>query len=268
MLVVRGPRENGHRPAVDVLFRSAAREFGPRVIGVVFSGQLDCGSAGMTAIRAGGGLTIVQDPDVATFPDMPSNVLQHMPVDHLLPARGIGLLLAQLAGSEVPPRRVPKGVALASEPSELQRAHNALMHGEQHVPRRRVEGIRLSPVTCPECHGSMLEATTEQGFSRFQCHVGHAFSLDSLAAEQEHAMEDALWASVRALEESESLARRMAAGSEPRLSARFRERAEAMKHHAETIRRILMADRILPTREEEEEGAQRLNSEEEGAQRH
>ena len=249
--VVRGPRENGHRPSIDVLFRSAAREFGPRVIGVLLSGQQDCGTTGMMAIAGRGGLTIVQDPGEAASPDMPNNVLKYMSVDHILPAVQIGTLLAKLAGRQVRPSRANKGLPIAEVSSKLQSLHDAMRRGEASVPSEPSAAARLSPITCPECQGSLLEASVG-GVPRFQCHVGHAYSLDSLAAEQEHALEDALWASIRALQESETLARRMVDRSEPSLSGRFLERAEAMNRHAETIRRILMADRILPGEEENE----------------
>src|SRR5262249_15389596 len=104
--VVRGPRENGQRPAIDALFRSAAREFGPRAIGVLLSGQLDCGTAGLLAIRARGGLTVVQDLAEATFTDMPSNALRRVQIDHVLSAKQIGVLLARLAGTPVPDSRL------------------------------------------------------------------------------------------------------------------------------------------------------------------
>ena len=210
--VVRGPRENGHRPAVDVLFRSAAREFGPRVIGAVLSGQLDCGTAGILAIRARGGLTIVQDPNEATVPAMPRSVLEHTPVDHVLPAAQIGVLLAELAGTEAPER------------------------------------ARLSLVPCHDGDGS---ETDDGGLSRLLSRLRRAFPLDSLAAEEQHATEDALWAAIRALQESESRARRMAERSERSLAPRFLEQAEAMKQHSEAIRRMLLSDRILPRNEEE-----------------
>ena len=213
--VVRGPRENGHRPAVDVLFRSAARDFGRRVIGVVLSGQLDCGTAGILAIRARGGLTIVQDPNEATVPDMPRSALEHTPVDHMLPAAQIGILLAGLAGTEAP------------------------------------EHVHLWPVAFHDRDGSMVE-TDEGGLSRLRRRVRHPFSLDSLAAEEQHATENALWAAVRALQESESRTRRMAERSERSLAPRFLEQAEAMKQHSEVIRRMLLSDRILPRNEDEE----------------
>ncbi|HME91090.1 MAG TPA: chemotaxis protein CheB [Myxococcaceae bacterium] len=255
--VVRGPRENGQRPAVDVLFRSAAREYGPRVIGVVLSGQLDCGTAGLLAIRARGGLAIVQDPAEATFPGMPSNALRHVQVDHILPAKEIGKLLARLAGAQVPDARAKQAVGgsrLLEQQSRLQREIKEVMRADDpgHALEVAEEDLRISPVTCPECNGSMIEFD-EEGLPRFRCHVGHMFSIDSLAAEQEQAVEAALWASVRALEESETVNRRRAERSERSIAERFRERAQANRHHADTIRRVLLSGKVS---QESEEGAE------------
>jgi two-component system chemotaxis response regulator CheB len=223
--VVRGPRENGQRPAIDALFRSAAREFGPRVIGVLLSGQLDCGTAGLLAIRARSGLAVVQDLAEATFPNMPSNALRRVQIDHVLSAKQIGLLLARLAGTPVADSRLDS-------------------------PGPGIGGFarnpRLSPVTCPECHGTMVESEDED-LLRFKCHVGHAFSIDGLAAEQEHSVEAALWASLRALEESETVNKRMSERSDRSIAERFREKARAMRHHADTIRRILLSGKVLPS---------------------
>ena len=102
MRVVRGPRENLARPAIDPLFRSAAAHQGPRVVGVVLTGLRDDGAAGLQAIHRSGGITVVQDPEDARYPDMPRNALAHLPVDHVVPIARMAELIVQLAGQSAP----------------------------------------------------------------------------------------------------------------------------------------------------------------------
>lgn len=208
----RGPRENGHRPAVDPLFRTAARAYGPRAVGVVLTGALDCGTDGLMSIKSRGGVAIVQDPNEALSPEMPQNAIKHVRVDHILPLAKISSLIAKLAresvGEEV--------LAMATKP----------------IKERSV-------FTCPECNGSMVES--ERGsLIRFECHVGHVFSMEGMAAAQAEELEAALWAGVRALEESEALARRMALRSDRKLAVRLVEKAEAMRTHAQLLQKMLL----------------------------
>jgi two-component system chemotaxis response regulator CheB len=95
--LTRGPRENHHRPAIDPLFRSAARAYGPSVIGVILTGMLNDGSAGLRAVRAAGGRAVIQDPADAAAPDMPWNALRHAGADHRVKLAAIPQVLARLA---------------------------------------------------------------------------------------------------------------------------------------------------------------------------
>lgn len=187
--VLRGPKENGHRPSVDALFRTASAAYGARVIGAVLTGYRDCGTAGLLSVKARGGVAVVQDPADASVPDMPRSALAHVAVDHVAPLAEIGPLLARLVREPAPARvaRVPSAV-MELEGSEL--------------------GVRVG-IACPLCHGSLTEVDVA-GYDAFRCHVGHAFSRASLAAAQDEEVERALWAAVRALEESADLARRLA----------------------------------------------------------
>ncbi|HMF43618.1 MAG TPA: chemotaxis protein CheB [Polyangia bacterium] len=233
MHVVRGPRENGHRPSVDALFRTASTAYGPRVIGVVLTGYLDCGTAGLLSIKARGGKAIVQDPGEAAAPTMPMSAIQHAEIDHIARLRDIPRLLGRLA-------REPVGPWPAHLPGVL---------GE-------VEGDEPgvgSEIVCPTCQGRLTE-TEVNGFQLFRCHVGHAFSMESVAAEQAEEVERALWAAARALEESATLAGRLAGTRDSGLNQRFAEKAEAQMRSAELIRRILLSGGVLARADAREAG--------------
>ena len=218
MAVVRGPRENGHRPAADALFRTAAAAYGSRVIGVVLSGYQDCGTAGLMSIKARGGLAVVQAPETAAVPEMPRSVLDHVAVDHVTTPRDLPKLLVTLAGEEA---------GRAARPDE----HVAQLEGV--APGNPTE------VVCPLCDGVLTE--TEIGsYEHFRCHVGHTFSLATLVRDQGEQMERALWAAVRALEEGAALSRRLADRERGDLRARFLEKAAAQAAEADVIRRILL----------------------------
>lgn len=218
MQVVRGPRENGFRPSVDALFRSAAMAYGPRVVGVVLTGYGDCGTAGMMSIRARGGLGVAQSPESAEVPDMPRSAIDRAGVDHVVTPAELPGLLARLAAS-------PPGAG-----------------GEPDRALDRMEGREAGPfadVVCPICHGALTEAHAGR-FEHFRCHVGHSFSFDALMHEQDEELERALWAAARALEESAGLHRRMRMVEHGEFSRRHDEIARTQAQQAALIRSMLL----------------------------
>lgn len=217
--VVRGPKENGHRPAVDPLFRSAAASYGAAAVGVVLSGTQTCGTNGARAIKAAGGRVLVQSPAEAPFPEMPASALDHARVDGAYPVQELGARLVAMV-SEPPPR----GPVEATTDED-----DAAFSGTP------------STFTCPQCNGSLVEGD-EGGATQFRCHVGHRFDLDGLMVEQEveMEMEAALWAGVRALEEGAELAERVERRSTGKLADSYRERAATLRRHAETVRHLLL----------------------------
>jgi two-component system chemotaxis response regulator CheB len=235
-----GPRENGHRPAVDPLFRSAARAFGPRVIGVVLSGTLDDGSAGLGRISASGGLALVQDPSDALYPGMPASALAHVPGARTVTLADLARILCEeVAAAVADPADPPlRGVAKSVAVDEPDRSDDDPRKGS------------LTPLTCPECGGSLWEQE-EDGVLRYKCHVGHAYSSESLHAGQGQAVENALWAALRGLEERADLLRRLARRMGG--SRAMERRAAACDHHAEVLRSLLgeVAPQILPEVEQE-----------------
>ncbi len=231
--VVRGPKENGHRPSVDATFRSAARAYGARVIGVVLSGHLDCGTAGMMSIKARGGLALVQAPETASAPDMPQSVLRSVPVDHVFRPADLADLRVRLV-QQAPRGHVPPAPEIRA------------LEGER-------PGAPVTEVVCPLCQGVLTEAQAGP-FRQFRCHVGHTFSLESLAREQSEEMERALWAAVRSLDEGASLSARLSRTSaDVELRRRFAEKEANQRRQADLIRRALLEGRetILPAGAEE-----------------
>jgi two-component system chemotaxis response regulator CheB len=233
--LTQGPRENGHRPAVDTLFRSAARWHDGRVVGVVLSGALDDGTAGLAAVKARGGVAVVQDPHEALYRGMPVHAIENVSVDHVLTAAGIAELLVELAGQPPPPS--------SDDPP-------ALMTYETDIAELEMDAMNANPpgtpsgFTCPDCSGTLWELHEGQ-LVRFRCRVGHAWSADSLLAQQSAGLEAALWAALRALEEKASLARRMAARARERghqvSASRFAEQARDASGRAAVVRDALAA---------------------------
>ncbi len=210
-----GPRENGHRPAVDVLFRSAAHARHSRVIGVVLSGTRDDGAAGLAVIKARGGAAVVQDPDEAMYAGMPTSALQNLAVDAVVPSPLIGETIAAIVSG----RDLPAGA----------RPNQAVDDPEQ--------GQRLTSV-CPDCGGVLTEGL-EAGMPQWECHVGHRYSPASFADAQGAGVEMALWTAARALRDRGALLERLAEQTEtrgqPRSARRFREQAAEARGQADLV---------------------------------
>jgi two-component system chemotaxis response regulator CheB len=230
--LTRGPKENGHRPAIDPLFRSAAHALGPRVVAVVLSGNLNDGTAGLLTVKQHGGVAVVQSLDTALYQGMPRSAIDHVAVDHVLAPPEIPSLLAELAWQSVQPLKVVS----MSEHESLEPADEFAI-----ADRHKQPGIP-STMTCPECHGSLWEVKDEE-LVRFRCRVGHAYSDEALLVHQSEQLEAALWTALRALEEHSALARRMAARANSRGHAHsassFTEQAMDAEHHASVIRHVL-----------------------------
>jgi two-component system, chemotaxis family, protein-glutamate methylesterase/glutaminase len=179
MRLTRGPREHGNRPALDPLFRSAARSYASRVIGVILSGTLDDGTVGLHAIKSAGGITVVQDPEQAAYPGMPKSAVDHVEVDHVAAAGELGGLLTRLTREPaLPPAVVSGGVHQDLDPDQPEPA----VVGTASLRTATLPGIP-STLTCPECGGLLFEEE-KVGLLHFRCHVGHAFSEETLMAVQ------------------------------------------------------------------------------------
>ena len=231
-----GPQENGHRPSVDVLFRSASRALGSRVLAVVLSGSLDDGAAGAASVAARGGRVVVQDFDEALYDGMPRAAAAAVPTAFTAPAGGIGALAAQWVEG------LPAVHPAPTEPDPLQAMEVSMaaldrraVHAEDHPGDPAGFG-------CPDCAGALYQID-ESGFRRYRCRVGHAWSAESLLARQTVAMEGALWMALRSLEEkaalNRDLARRAESSRQDTSAHRFTANAEEATHAAELVRRLI-----------------------------
>ncbi|HWI57045.1 MAG TPA: chemotaxis protein CheB [Bacillota bacterium] len=228
--LVRGPKENRHRPAVDALFRTAAQSLGPRVIGVVLTGYLDDGTAGLNSVKIHGGITVVQDPKDAAAGGMPQSALRNVEVDHCVPLGEMAALLVRLAKQRATPRKTKGGTKM----------------GQRSLTPKAMEKQfgRPTGFVCPECNGPLWE--TDSGRSlQFRCHVGHAYSPDSLLADHADNLERALWSAVRTFDEQAALLRRLAERQVQPLTIgpNLEFRAREHERNAQLIRDLLQGKR-------------------------
>ena len=204
VILRRGPLESSSRPAIDSLFRSAAVAYRSRVIGVVLSGLLDDGSAGLMAIKACGGTCVVQEPDDAMWPEMPRNALSHDGLYYRATVAELPALLTRLvreAPGEMPPIPHHLIVQAATAAREL-----AATPGRTQAGRR-------TPPCCPQCGGVLVEVPGAQT-SRFRCPLGHAAPVEAPVASREGELDRALQSALRMHRDRVVMFRRMQQSSE------------------------------------------------------
>ena len=240
--VVRGPRENGHRPAVDPLFRSIAHEVGPAGIGCVLSGLLDDGAAGMLDLVRHGGTAVVQDPDDSLFDAMPRAALEQVPGAVVRPLAEIGAAFSELTarptfGSHRPSPRLAR---------EIEAVRVAPAVEAPEVPPGPPAGL-----VCPECSGPLFDLS-EDRFLRYRCRIGHAWSERSLGYEQDHGIERALTTALQALEDKADLQHRVAAAAGRRGSDMVASRARRSAHDA--LASAKMVRELLTSEDDEDSG--------------
>lgn len=227
-----GPRENHARPSIDKLFRSAAAAYGARVVGVLLTGMLDDGVAGLVAIRASGGIVLVQDPNTAEFPELPARALQALVPDRTLPLDAIGVALLELVGTPAIARPARAEVVLEAA---LDR------HGPTE-PKRMAQLGPQAPLSCPECHGPLWQVGTDEG-PRYRCYLGHVATARDLLEQNTNEIEAALWSAVRALndraitlEELATDSQRIGRGTS---AEHYGERAREARRQAELARQFV-----------------------------
>lgn len=230
LLVTKGAHENHYRPAADALFRSAAVAYGPHVIGVVLTGMLHDGTAGLEFIKRCGGIAIVQDPRDAEYSSMPESALRNVAVDYVTPLDQMGALLHQLV-HQTPPdsTTIPEDLKLEAAIAER------VMGSTEDVEKL---GTPV-PLTCPSCGGSLWEVRHGK-VQRFRCHTGHTFTAEALLKSSQDLLEETLWVALRMMEERKNLLVSMAVRGEGLLSVQQQERIEEIKQHVNRLREFLL----------------------------
>jgi two-component system chemotaxis response regulator CheB len=222
----RGARENGHRPAVDPLFRSAADSYDGKTAGVILSGMLDDGTVGLHCIKRKGGATLVQDPEEALYRGMPDNAIAYAKPDYVQPLDDLVDTLVRLTVSA---NGTPRKEATVDDPAPAPDADQA-QPGE------------LAPFSCPDCGGTLWERAEGDTMS-YRCRVGHAYTMSSLVVRHFEAVERALWSGYRALEERAAMSRRVARRLDDRgrseSAARFERQADVSADQAMELKLIL-----------------------------
>jgi len=230
------PRENGHRPAVDPTMRAAARAYGPGAVGVILSGARDDGTAGLLAIKRAGGTVAAQDPDEALYDGMPRSAARHVALDAILAASRIGGWLAETCVA----KDDNSAETMSEEPLEDELRPDRRPQDASHP----LEAVSSAPgdatrFTCPDCGGVLFEHD-HGSLLHYRCSVGHAYSADSLEGEQAHAVENALWAAVRTLEDRvvllSRLAERTRRGGQRRSADLFERQARDLASRSHMIR--------------------------------
>ncbi|MFD2164085.1 chemotaxis protein CheB [Paradesertivirga mongoliensis] len=232
MLVTKGAAENRSRPGIDPLFRSAAVAFRNKVVGIILTGYLDDGVAGLEVIKRCGGICIVQDPEDAEYPDMPKNALAHVEVDHCLPISEMGGLLYQLMS-----RKLGK---LKSIPKDIQIEAKIAQRVLSDLPSVNALGDQV-PFNCPGC-GGVLWKVSDSWPIRYRCHTGHAYTESSLLAEQTMKIEETMWTALRMFEERKNLLTTMAREHGGATAKSALERAELSGVHIDRIKAILKSN--------------------------
>lgn len=244
--VTRGPKENRARPAIDPLFRTAALHYGPRVVGVVLTGMLDDGTAGLAAVKERGGLAIAQDPNDALYPSMPTSAMQHVACDHIARLADIPSLLTRVVREQVPPSARAAASHRLEVESKFDEMEIATMENLDSIGSR-------AAVTCPECHGPLWKIA-DPSLERYRCLVGHGYTARALGEALTESQEGYLWQALRLMKERASVIFEMAARAGDRQSEAERTTYEAqlrrLQRNMATIEAMLEDDGTWATSSE------------------
>lgn len=256
--ITHGPKENRFRPAVDPLFRSAAYSYGNRVIGVILSGALDDGTAGLWTVKHYGGIAVVQDPLDAEVSSMPENAMREVKTDYCTGISKMAELLVRLSKEPLPQKADVMKDELTKKEIEIAAEENALEKGF-------LKFGELSPYTCPECHG-VLSRLQNDNIIRYRCHTGHAYSADALMTAITEKIEDGLYSAIRGMDESIMLLNHLgdhhAEANQPKLAALYFKKAKEAQERSQLVRKAVLnheelsKDKLLHEVEKEDDTVQ------------
>jgi len=241
LLLARTATEHHTRPAIDPTFRTAARAYGRRVIGALLTGMRGDGAMGLLTIKRSGGVTVVQDPDDALYPQMPENAVRCVPVDHVLPLSKIAACLDRLTREPLEQEEpLPMSEERYEERDQIEQAAE-IVKREQAAQIRGERVGQPAIFTCPECAGTLWQA--DEHLVQFRCHVGHVYAGEDLLDDQADATDGRLWEVLRYLVDQSILAKQLALKAEqdgrPQSAGQFQKRAETAELHAGVIRQLL-----------------------------
>ena len=239
--LVQGPHENGTRPAVDPLFRTAAKAYKRRVVGVVLTGMLDDGTAGLIDVKELGGVAVVQDPNDAQYEGMPKSAIQQVDADYILPLSSIAPVLVRLAHEPA----IEEGEKLMTDDRELE-IEPDIIELDGAALRLSSPGTNTN-ITCPDC-GGVLSQLHERDLLQFRCQIGHAWSVSSLQAEHFKQVEQALWEAIRTLEERAKLMHQMAKNADSKnrsfSAKRYQMLGQEAEQRSDMLRQVLFQGQL------------------------
>jgi two-component system, chemotaxis family, protein-glutamate methylesterase/glutaminase len=232
IILGKGPMENRYRPSIDALFRSAAAAYGNRVIGIVLTGLLEDGAAGLLAIKRSGGKCIIQDPNEAQYPDMPNAALKALKPDYIMPVKEMGKTIESIMSKRPKKTKIPEDVIKEADIAERV---NVGIEQLQQIAEH-------SLYSCPDCGGGLWQLTSN-GITRYRCHVGHAYTEDGLLSTMQATTESALWTAIRIIEERRNLLKSLSEKEKTRgskeVASRYKMRMQELEDQITQLRRVL-----------------------------
>ena len=233
VLLSKGPRENLFRPSIDVLFRSAAVAYKNQCVGILLTGRLNDGASGLSAIQQCGGLTIIENPETAEYSSMPSYAKETMDIDYIVNLEDMAKVIISVAGEDLPKTK--------PIPIPIKKENDIAMRIKSQIGLQEDLGKQV-PISCASCGGPLWKIE-HSNQDRYRCHVGHAFTQEALLKSQYSSLEEALWVSIRTLEEKRTLMQTMVNDYERKgmhqLIKSYSHKIQEVSEHIKVVKSVL-----------------------------